>query len=101
MGKSRIFCNPFIVYPCHSLINSCLVDLIDVTLVCENANTKFLDVVSTADVDGEECVDDSLVNILRLRFCLNFAHDSKFELRSKILNLNVGQVSKAEVWSRL
>ena len=42
------------------------------TLACENANTKFLDVVSIADVDGEECVDDSLVNILRLRFCLNF-----------------------------
>ena len=59
-----------------SLINSCLVDLIDVTLACENANTKFLNVVSIAVVDAEECVDDSLIKILRLRFCLNFAQDS-------------------------
>ena len=39
-----------------------------VTLVFKDANSKLLDVASVADVDAEECVDDSLVEILKLRF---------------------------------
>ena len=42
------------------------------TLVFEDANSKLLDVASVADVDAEECVDDSLVEILKLRFGSNF-----------------------------
>ena len=38
------------------------------TLAFEDANSKLLDVVSIADVDAEECVDDSLVEILKLKF---------------------------------
>ena len=64
--------SPTIVYPCQSVINShtdsCFVDLTDVTLAFEDANSKLLDVVSVADVDAEERVDLSLVAILKLRF---------------------------------
>ena len=49
------------------------------TLTCKDANSKFLDVVSVADVDAEERVDNSLVKILKLKF---------------------GQDFEAEVWSR-
>ena len=38
------------------------------TLVFEDAHSKILDVVSVADVDAEERVDNSLVEILKLRF---------------------------------
>ena len=33
----------------------------------EDANLKFLDVVTVADFDGEKYVDDSLVEILKLK----------------------------------
>ena len=49
------------------------------TLAFEDANSKLLDVVSVADVDAEERVDNSLVEILKLMF---------------------GQDFEAEVWSR-
>ena len=43
----------------HSLPNSLLVDLIDVTLACEDANSKLVEVVLVA----EKPVDSSLVQI--------------------------------------
>ena len=42
------------------------------TLAFEYANSKLLDVVSVADVDAMERDDDSLVNILKLRFGRDF-----------------------------
>ena len=36
--------------------NSCLVDLIDMTLACEDANSKLVDIVTVADVDDEDCL---------------------------------------------
>ena len=39
--------------------NSCLVDLTDVTLAFEDANSKLLDDATVADVDAEKHVDDS------------------------------------------
>ena len=48
-----------------SVTDSCLIDLTDVTLAFENANSKFIDVFTVADVDAEERVDDSLVEILK------------------------------------
>ena len=42
------------------LTNFCLVNLIDVTLACEVANSKLVEVVTIADVDAEKRVDDSL-----------------------------------------
>ena len=38
----------------HSLTPCCLVNLIDVTLVCEDGNSKLVDVVTFADVDAED-----------------------------------------------
>ena len=43
--------------------NSCLVDLIDVTLECEDANSKLVDVVTVVDVDDEDNVSNSLLQI--------------------------------------
>ena len=38
------------------------------TLVCEDANLKLVDVVAVADVDAEKRVDYSLVQIWKLKF---------------------------------
>ena len=58
----------------HSLTNCCLLDLIDVPLACEDTNSKFkVKVVTVADVDAEKSVDDSLVQIWKLKFGQYFA----------------------------
>ena len=51
-----------------SLTNCCLVNLIDVTLACEDANSKLVDVVTVAD---EDRVVNNLLQILKLRFGKN------------------------------
>ena len=43
-----------------SLPNSRLVNLIDVTLACEDANSKHVEVVTVADVTDEDHVGNSL-----------------------------------------
>ena len=58
--------------PLSLAVTCCLEDLTDVTLAFEGANSKLLDVVSAA----EECIDDSVVKILKLRF----GRDLEFEL---------------------
>ena len=55
----------------------CLVDLIDVTLVCEDTNSKLVEVVTVADVDGEDRVDNSLLQIWKLKF----GHKANFLFR--------------------
>ena len=52
----------------NSLTNSCLVNLIDVTLACEDANSKLVDIVSVAEVDAEDHVGNSLLQIWELTF---------------------------------
>ena len=52
----------------HSLTNSCLVNLIDLTLACEDANSKLVEVVTVADDDDEDRVGNSLLQIWKLRF---------------------------------
>ena len=37
-------------------------------LVCADANSKLIEVVTVADVDDEDCVSDSLLQIWKLRF---------------------------------
>ena len=49
-----------------SLTDSCLVNLVDVTLRCEDANSKL--VVTVADVDAEDNVGNSLLQIWELTF---------------------------------
>ena len=44
--------SPIIVYPCNSLTHCCLVNLIEVTLVFEDANSKLVELVTVADVDA-------------------------------------------------
>ena len=51
-----------------SLTDSCLVNLIDVTLACEDAYSKLIEAVTIADVSDEDCVGDSLLQIWKLRF---------------------------------
>ena len=46
------------------------------TLACEDANSKLVDVVTVTDVDVGKCVDDSLVQIWKLKF----SHKTKFLL---------------------
>ena len=50
-------------YLTDSVTNSCLIDLIDVTLECENASSKLVDVVTVVDVDYEDHVSNSLLQI--------------------------------------
>ena len=49
----------------NSLTHSCLVNLIDVTLACEDANSKLVEVLT---VDDEDHVGNSLLRIWKLRF---------------------------------
>ena len=51
-----------------SLTHSCLVNLIDMTLACEDANSRLVEVVAVADVDDEDRVGDSLLQISKRRF---------------------------------
>ena len=60
-----------------SLTDSCLVNLIDVTLACEDGNSKLIEVVTVVDVDDEKRVDNSLVQIWKVKF----GHKVKFLFR--------------------
>ena len=51
----------------HSITHCCLVNLIDVTLACEDAYSK-LEVVTIAGVGDGDCVGNSLLQIWKLRF---------------------------------
>ena len=69
----KLFCffllepSPIISNPCQQLTywlaDSCLVDLFDVTLACESAYSKLVDVVAVADVGDEDHVENSLLQI--------------------------------------
>ena len=74
LSEGQIHCqwsdpSPITGNACHSLTNwltdSCLVDFIDVTLACEDANSKIVDVVTIADDDR---VGNNLLQISKLRF---------------------------------
>ena len=42
------------------------------TLACEDANSKLVDVVNVVDIDSEEHVDNGLVKILKLKYSRDF-----------------------------
>ena len=75
----------------HSLTDSCLVNLIDVTLACEDAYSK-IEVSTVAGVGDEDCVGNSLLQVRKLRFGHNFNFCSDFE--------HFGQDFKVEVQVR-
>ena len=52
----------------HSLTHCRLVNLIDVTLACENAFSKLVEVVTVAHVDAKDHVGNSLLLIWELTF---------------------------------
>ena len=58
----------------HSLTDCRLVNLIDVTLACEDAHSKLVEVVTVVEVDDEKRVDNSLVQIWKV----DFGHKVKF-----------------------
>ena len=62
----------------HSLTHSCLVNLISVTLACEDGNSKLVKVVTVVEVDDEKHVDNSSVQIWKI----NFGHKVKFFVRT-------------------
>ena len=54
--------------PNSLLTHSCLVNLIDVTLACGDTNSELVDIVTVANVDDEDCIGNSLLQIWELRF---------------------------------
>ena len=69
-GPESDHCSPLSLT--HSLTNSltpsCLVNLIDVTLACEDVNSMLVEVFKVADVDAKKRVDDSLVQTWKMKF---------------------------------
>ena len=61
----------------HSLTNCRLVNLIDVTLACEDGNSKLVEVVTVVEVDDEKRVDNSLVQIWKVKFDHKVCSDFK------------------------
>ena len=51
----------------HKLTHSCLVNLIDVTLACEDAYSKLVEEITVADVSDEDRVGNTLLQIWKLR----------------------------------
>ena len=51
----------------NSLTHCCLVNLIDVTLACEDGNSKLVEDVTVANIDDEDRVGNSLLQIWELR----------------------------------
>ena len=51
-----------------SFTDSRLANLIDVTLACEDAYSKLVEVVTVADIIDEDRVGNSLLQIWKLRF---------------------------------
>ena len=61
----------------HSLTHSRLVNMIDVTLACEDNSSKLVEVFTVADVDDEDSVGNSLLQIWKLRFGIMLKFCSK------------------------
>ena len=53
------------------------------TLAREDANSKLVEVVTVADVDDEDCVGNSLLQIWKLRY----GHEAKLLFRAKAKGL--------------
>ena len=58
----------FVKWLTDSLTSLRLVNFIDVTLACEDANSKLIEVVTVADVDDEDRVCNIFLQIWKLRF---------------------------------
>ena len=86
----------------NSLSHYCLVNLIDVTLACEDGKSKLVEVVTVVDIDDEKPVDNSLVQIWKVKFGHKVfvqTLSTRFEGLVKILKLMFRQDFKTDVWS--
>ena len=63
----------------NSLTNCCLVDLVDVTLACEYANSKLVEVVTVTDNTEDK------VLMFGWNFWLMLSRDSEDEMRLRFL----------------
>ena len=54
------------------MTNCCLVNLIDVSLACEDGNSKLVEIVTVVDVDDEKRVGNSLLQVWTLKLKVNF-----------------------------
>ena len=66
--------------------------MIDVPMACEDIKTKHVEVLTVADVDAGKRVDDSLVQIWKLKF----GHKINFET----LSIRFGQDFEVNVQAR-
>ena len=67
-------CHPLTHWLTNWLNDSRFVNLIELTLACEDDNSKLVKVVTVADVDDEKRADNSLVQIWKVKF----GHKVKF-----------------------
>ena len=85
----------------HSLTEFPFSKFIDVTMVCEDVYSKLVEVVTVADVNDENLVGSSLLQICKLRF----GHKAKLLFRLspqglvRSLKLKFRQDFEAEDWS--
>ena len=71
-------------------------------LACEDGNSKLVEVVTVVDIDDEKPVDNSLVQIWKVKFGHKVFVQTlrtRFQGLVKILKLMFGQDFEAEVWS--
>ena len=72
------------------------------TLACKDANLKLVEVVTVADVDDEKCVDNSLVQIWKVKFGhivkFLFTLITRFQGLVKILKLKFCHYYATEAW---
>ena len=76
MLTSVVELRPFLSDPSPILVSDSLpdtdslpsVNLIDVTLACEDGNSKLVEIVTVADVDDEDRAANSLLQTWELRF---------------------------------
>ena len=78
----------------NSLTDCRLVNSIDVTLACEDDNSKLVEVVTVAHVDDEKRVDNSLVQIWKVKYGQVFGQtlSTRFQGLVKILKLMSRQI---------
>ena len=80
----------------HWLTDSCLVYLIDVTLASEDTNSKLGDIVTVANVDDEDRVGNSLLQI----WTLGIVHKAKLLFRLWAQGLvKILSWSSGKIWS--
>ena len=81
------------------LTDSRLVNLIGVTLAYEDANSKLVEVVTVADVDSEDHVGNSLLQIWKLTFGLKAKLLFRLWAQGlvKILKLKFSKILKLEL----